>query len=350
MQHTKDGDRIETNQSLSERSLSDYRLEVKDLLDLPDLPVPWRCHDLAADGFLTVLAGAGGEGKSMLALALAKGVAQGSPVAGIECTPGKALIFDAENGKHEMARRVRALKLPDAGVILYESGSFDLQRQPEQFREAILQEGANLVVIDSLRRHAPKARENESDSMTPLMADLSQISRETGAAMILVHHRGKNGGAFRGSSVILDQADLLFALAREENDPNGKLRRCLTAAKVRIAPEPEDRWLTIRHDDETGLVTVEAADSFNGVGRSSLQTVADQLLMHLTQDPQPQAALARAIGRGEGNGTVNRALNWLADERLAERADGGWKLVIHPSDPLDSEWMDEDSLTLLEAA
>jgi len=52
-------------------------LDVAALLAAPDTPVPWRCDGLAADGFLTVLAGRGGEGKSWLTLALAAGVARG---------------------------------------------------------------------------------------------------------------------------------------------------------------------------------------------------------------------------------------------------------------------------------
>jgi hypothetical protein len=44
---------------------------------------------------------------------------------------------------------------------------------------------------------------------------LKLLARETGAAVILVHHRGRSESSeFRGSSVILDQTDLLFTIAR----------------------------------------------------------------------------------------------------------------------------------------
>jgi AAA domain len=49
-------------------------LDVGEMLAQPEEPIPWRCEDLAADGYLTVLAGRGGEGKSWLALALARAV------------------------------------------------------------------------------------------------------------------------------------------------------------------------------------------------------------------------------------------------------------------------------------
>src|SRR3954454_13751286 len=76
--------------------LASRRLGGRPLLTRPDEPLRWRCDRLAADGFVTVLTGEGGEGKSFLTLALAKAVAEGSAAAGIDCTPGRALIFDAE--------------------------------------------------------------------------------------------------------------------------------------------------------------------------------------------------------------------------------------------------------------
>src|SRR4051812_29161838 len=35
-------------------------LDVRGLLAQPDEPIPWRCDNLAADGYLSVLAGRGG--------------------------------------------------------------------------------------------------------------------------------------------------------------------------------------------------------------------------------------------------------------------------------------------------
>lgn len=76
-----------------------------------DENVPWRCDRLVADGYVSVIAGKGGDGKTWLALGLAAGVHRGATVAGIECRKGHAIILDAESGPKLLKRRLR-----DSGV------------------------------------------------------------------------------------------------------------------------------------------------------------------------------------------------------------------------------------------
>jgi hypothetical protein len=55
----------------------------------PPPAVPWVVEGLAVEGALTLLTGKPGEGKSLLATALAAGVAQGETVAGLACRSPK---------------------------------------------------------------------------------------------------------------------------------------------------------------------------------------------------------------------------------------------------------------------
>ena len=48
-------------------------------------PVPWVVEGLAVEGSLTLISGKEGEGKSLLAMSLAAGVALGEDVAGVPC-------------------------------------------------------------------------------------------------------------------------------------------------------------------------------------------------------------------------------------------------------------------------
>lgn len=242
-------------------------LDVAALLAEPETPIPWRCEDLAADGFLTVLAGRGGEGKSWLALALACGVARGEPAAGLACTPGRAVIFDAENGPRLTIRRFRAAGVTaglavqpvDAGGLRCMNGDLDW------FRQVIEDQKANLVVFDSLRVLSSGAAENESDALEPIITALKQLARDTGAAILLIHHRGKGEDSdFRGSSVILDQTDLMFRLERVKDDPESRRRRKIRTVKCRIDEEPEPRWVAIEADPDRGLVYVNEADPYDG--------------------------------------------------------------------------------------
>lgn len=301
------------------------RLSVAALLDEPDRPIPWRCDRFAADGYLTVLAGRGGEGKSWLALALAVGVSAGKPRAGLACRRGRALIFDAENGRDLMRRRLRAAGVADGiGLVLVDG--LDIVKDADWFTTVICEERANLVVFDSLRMLTSGRDEDKSGDMERPVSTLRRIARSTEAAVVLVHHRGKGAADFRGSSVIADQCDMLFALGREADDPERRTRRKLHTAKCRIDEEPAVRWLAINADPDRGIVTVDRAEPYEpeGSGRPARDGLRNQVLGLLTGISQSATRIAKAVGRHPKDGTVRRLLRDLEGEGLVERRDDGW--------------------------
>ncbi|UJA20191.1 AAA family ATPase [Thermoleophilia bacterium SCSIO 60948] len=306
-------------------------LDVEAMLAAPDEPLEWRCQEIAADGYLTVLAGRGGEGKSWLALALACGVARGQAVAGIDCAAGRALIFDAENGAKLIARRFRAGGVtPDLSVQPVDAGGLRLRRDLEWFQAVIEAERADLVVFDSLRVLSSGVKESDSDEMEPLVTALKEVARETGAAVVLIHHRGKSElSEFRGSSVILDQADLLFTLGRVSGDPEGRHRRRITAIKCRIEEEPAPRWVTIAPDRSRGLVTIDEADAYDSEGADRPRdALRDDVLGVLASEPKPGARIATLLGRSKTDGTIRRVLSDLQADGLAEKRADGWSLPV----------------------
>lgn len=312
------------------------RLDVSALLDAELPPIPYRVHHLAADGFLTVLAGHGGEGKSWVALAMCIGVACGSAPGGIPCTQGHALYIDGENGERLIARRYRAAAGPRQGVAMYEAQTLDLADPAHAawIADLIRGEGAQLVVLDSLRSLAPRLEENNGDTVAPVMRHLRNIARDTGAALIVLHHRPKNtGAAYRGSSVLRDQTDILAVLARAEKDPEGKTRRYLHAdgargGKFRIDAEPDDRWMHLRPTGD--YVTLDPAEPFTSATATERPpTVADQLADQIADvlaghpDGMTRADLCRHLGRTTGDGSVRRALDQLAAAGTVHRAGTG---------------------------
>jgi len=323
------------------RAAADQRehrvLDVAALLAAPDEPIPWRCEGIAADGYLTVLAGRGGEGKSWMALALACGVARGKPAAGIRCEQGKALIFDAENGPKLIARRLRAAAVtPDLAVQPVDAGGLHFSRDLGWMREVIEREGAGLVVFDSLRVLSSGAKESDADEMEPIVTRLKELARETGAAVVLIHHRGKSEvNDYRGSSVILDQTDMLFTLGRVPGDPEGRHRRKVTTIKCRIDEEPEPRWARIEADRARRLVTVDEVEPYESDdGGRPRDGLREQVLDQLTGISQSRARIAAGLGRDKSDQTVRRALRDLEAEGLAEqRADGWARGGGHPDHP-----------------
>lgn len=309
-------------------------LDVKAMLAQPDEPIPWRCDNLTADGYLTVLAGKGGEGKSWLALTLACGVARGQSVAGIPCTKGRALIFDAENGPKLTIRRFRAAGVADLAVQPVDAGGLRITTDLAWFKSTIREQRANLVVFDSLRVLSSGAKENDGDVMEPIVTALKQLARDTGAAVLLVHHRGKSVESdYRGTSVIGDQTDLMFRLERMAGDPDGRTRRKITTLKCRIEEEPEPRWVQITTDRAQGLVYVDAAEPFEEEHGRPRDAHRDDVLDVLGGIGRSERNIAKATGLARS--TVQRLLADLQEDSLVERTPDGWR-VAQPTDPVGS--------------
>src|SRR5215204_7818557 len=99
-------------------------LDVAQMVATDPPSIPYVVQGIAIEGTLTLLSGREGEGKSLLAMAIAAGVAQGEAVAGLACERRNVLIIDAENGEYEIHRRVKALGLPSGGVTVVEAEGF----------------------------------------------------------------------------------------------------------------------------------------------------------------------------------------------------------------------------------
>ena len=73
-----------------------------------------------------------------------------------------------------------------------------------------------LIVIDTLARDM-SGDENNTQDMNDVVAGLDHIRAATGAAIILVHHAGKDG-KLRGSSALHGALDVLLQVYRKEDD------------------------------------------------------------------------------------------------------------------------------------
>jgi hypothetical protein len=308
-----------------------------------ELEPPWRAKPLAADGHLTVLAARGGDGKTWLGFAMAAGVAYGTNLAGLECTQGNALLFDAENGRWVLGSRLKALEegLPPDRVSIHNAEGLRLT-DPEDLTwmaSVIRAKQAHLVIIDALRPMAPDAEENSADDMAPVVIATKQLARDTGAATVLLHHRGNDDARdFRGSTTIRDQTDILYVLERLDKDPERKWRRRLRCGKCRIAAEPPDHWLGIRSQRGAVYLTEAAPPDQPGRPATARLTMADNVLDLLRRTPGLERPdIARALGLATGHSTLRRALTQLTNGGSIVQTPGGayWpEGATSPSDNL----------------
>lgn len=315
------------------------RLTRAELLDAARNPIEWTLDGLAARGYLTVLAGRGGEGKSLFMLAAASAAQAGQHVGGITTQAGGVAAWDAENGVELLGRRLLLLG-PDAEwPTYYDAAGVHLRTDIDALADEIEERDYRMVIFDSLRTLAPDVEENSSDSLGPVIVAVRDLARRTRAAVVLIVHRDKAlAHNYRGSAVLHDQADLLFVLEREDNDPLARHRRRLRCAKARICEEPPPRWITLRHHHDR--LTIHEAEPYEPDPEGRPATVRDSLgddalrVLREAGERLSRSEIARRLGRAETDRTTRRALDELEEQGVVDRddKDGGWGLVP-PSAP-----------------
>jgi hypothetical protein len=281
-------------------------------------PIEWAVENFAARGALTLLAAPTSSGKTWLALQLAGGIATGAEVAGLSCHAGRALYVDGENGPAIIAARARAAAIDPESFVYVDGAGLELERADVQaeLADALRYHGATFVVLDSLRRLAPSVREDSSDDTARLLGALARLARETGAAILLQHHRSTKGGAaaVRGSSAIEDQSDVVFALA-------GKIgsRQRLEARKFRLGRNPDPLVLRFR-DDPPGFVAER------GSAQASLAREVAALADRVKADGSwTSAQISEALDLDTDNASADRRRLGRAIESLI--AVGQWERV-----------------------
>jgi AAA domain len=168
---------------------------------------------------------------------------------------------------------------------------------------------ANLIVVDSLARLCPGADEDRSKDMVPVMAALGRIARATNAGVLVVHHRGKGEGGYRGSSGIRDQCDALFVLDRSSEDRELRTIAVGDAGKFRLDVEPAPR--AFRLGAVAGRVTINAADVPPPAPKppTAAEKMRAQVVAVVAQQGDlTRAVIAEQVGVEPGDRTFKRAL------------------------------------------
>jgi KaiC/GvpD/RAD55 family RecA-like ATPase len=239
-------------------------------LDL-NRPVPdtdWLVEDMIVRSEAAVLAGDGGVGKSFITMALALAIAGGDDTfLGRKLMHhGPVVYVDEENSEGLVLQRLNALgydkdkHAKNLEYIWY--AGVDLLNEPEKLLEETLEVEPVLVVIDSLSRVTLGAEENSNPDMTRLMrGGVIPIARDTGAAVLLVHHTDKQGSGPRGASAIRNSADQVISVVAAEGKggvKTGKLnifpskpRRLMSTLQAEIVGDIEnDGWARVERVEE----------------------------------------------------------------------------------------------------
>ena len=304
--------------------------------------VPWVVDGLVARGCLTMLAGREGVGKSMLAAALGVSVASGGGRVGpLTCHAGSVLIVDAENGEREAHRRIRGLGLPNdvagsfswfecvAGDLLNPQGIADLD-------DVLGDRRPSLVILDSFAS-LWRGRENDAENVQPDLDVLRNLLRGHDAGGLLLHHQGKGGTEYRGSTAIGAACEITAGLGRAPDDPDPS-RTFMQPWKVRPAMRGPRVWLRLTAD--RGAVFVDEAEPYeDGTGAPAgrppvvRESVCDGILASLAgaDGPMSQGAICAALDRPRNDGTTRRALRALLEAGEVQHGPDGYMAGVPQS-------------------
>lgn len=226
-------------------------------LSKPPPPPKWLVEGMFAKGDVTLVHGREGNGKSWLTQALAIAVVERHEYFLGEKVNfhGKVLYVDQENPDDDVYRRLYALGAGEAtrrGDLRYLwDQAIRLDRNPDDLLEEALDFEPEAIILDALARIHTQD-ENSAGQMAALFEDgIKPLARETGAAVILIHHDNK-GDDFRGSVDIAASPDNVFQIRSA-----GTAKFQLIQGKTRRRKRGEDHVIEIV-DQPDGSVRLDA--------------------------------------------------------------------------------------------
>ncbi|MEP1143758.1 MAG: AAA family ATPase [Henriciella sp.] len=207
------------------------------------------------DGFLyrggvNMFVGDPGLGKTATALDLALSIANGDDQwKGRRLFTNGSVVFVAAEGELALINRLKAWSkangqdLPEnLHVVTPDVGSVDLKDEKcrVELVSYIREIKPVLTIIDTLASSAIGLKENDVDSVSPLLDFARVVSRTADGAVVFIHHPPKGDGSVRGSSALVGNTDGVIGLKRVKDSKHGEFE--LIAHKVRYgAMEPPIR-------------------------------------------------------------------------------------------------------------
>jgi hypothetical protein len=209
----------------------------------PQPPIEWIVQDVFSAGSLSVIAGDGGSGKTWALLDCAVSVANGTRWLGRAVRHSAVLWVDEDMGERRVKMRLgdvirghgETRGLPLAWMSLTRFDLWNLE-DVAALQSAIMDTGAQFVVIDALVDVMPGRNENDTKDTQPIMMALRKISEDTNSAIVLIHHNNKTG-TYRGSTAIKGAIDLMLMVEKVEDVLNFKAEKArdVDAALLRFA-------------------------------------------------------------------------------------------------------------------
>ncbi|WP_300621407.1 AAA family ATPase [Dokdonella sp.] len=314
--------------------------------DVESLPPPkWLVPGVLTEGSLAAIYGAPESGKSFLAVDMSMAIAGGIDWHGRQVERGGVLYIAAE-GAPGLGKRFCAWKVDRCA----QGRRFDLHLMRDDLNLAAEKDGGvrafvravtdelgplRLIVIDTLNQTAAGADENSAKDMGRYIASMKLLRNVTGAAVVVVHHSGKDlSKGMRGSTALLGAMDTTVEVERASDGHSIKV----TVKKQKDAErEPPMRFNMEKVGDSLVLrptVMADAQGEFGGAMDPILELARQEANERGGSIPLKELAEIICARDGGADATARRKIrSAIPDGRSNARASiDGFLVWLEPMD------------------
>jgi hypothetical protein len=182
-----------------------------DFFDM-EISVEWIVEKLIPKEAITVLHGKGGLGKSYLLLQLGSAIADGKPFCGFSTMKQNVFYIDYENPLPMLCDRAKVLGKSSLAVWHFTHDPPPPRLDGENWEQfKLLPPG--LLIFDSMRS-SHLLDEHDSKDMSLIMSRLKELCSLEHSIIGVLHSPKGDARTYRGSSVLIDQADHSLGLER----------------------------------------------------------------------------------------------------------------------------------------
>jgi len=204
-----------------------------------DVEIEWAIPGILPMSAITAITGDSGSGKTTFAMFMAGHIASGSDFLGRPCVQRPVLVLDRENSLPVVRERLTRLKIYDEPNLIIAGGwlpGLALHPGSPEVLSWTKETWPRPVIIVDVLRAFLEGDENDSCAMRRFMSSPRRLA-DAGACVLLLHHTGRAGGNYRGSSDFKASVDVAYTL---HNSSTNRLDRLvLRAFKQRFNVEQE---------------------------------------------------------------------------------------------------------------
>ncbi len=310
--------------------MKDRKVTLCTFEDIEEAEPRWIWRPYIPANCATLLFGAGGVGKSYIALDIAARVSTGAPFPfepadTPDRPPQTVLLLSAEDHPATVIKP-RLLRLgADTSRIYWPSRPFILDRAGMRLLQSLVEDcGATFVIVDPLVHYmGGKIDINRMNEVRELLGEIQQEAMSADRAVLLLHHKRKGSGEFSiGQEMAAGSADMVNAVRSALFAQRYEDGTCVLE-HVKSNHGEIGQLLSYRISDE-GLEWIGAFDAALLASMRRKQGRALTLLRSLlASGPRPADEVLEAMAQeGLSRSTVYRVKPLVAVSERVAREDG----------------------------